>query len=608
MITFLALYIAIQETYTTKLVNHLLKQYAIFPVSVRKASFQFPNHLSFQSVEIKELQTDPINIEKLDIWISSDSIFQAKPIIDSMLVNGVLLQNGFPNIPMFKDITLHQLAITHLDYSKGDFISRDTNIQIENPHFSRSDQQIPYGSIQYSAEQIYWQKEAFNNVLIDMNYKAKNSTLYGASFKWRGGEFSTQAEQYEQGWSLVNMTIDKLRLNIKQWHEIDTTNWSFLFNKIYHINSLDILDSSVETDNINITNGNISMENISISNGIWQQKEGYVSFNAESINYQNQLWLDPAFKSNFNNNLISIDVLSFEFKQGLVKAVGQLTPHSVHLDNLSIDGIKWIYETPSNMTSITRYLTALNDLTLDNVEIKNTQFIQMANQPNWQFSDLSANGQHLVLMKKNNVGLWNGQIRISANNASYKNLISSQPLITMQSNDGIWHLDEALIPLEKGLIDATATYTLSTPSQPWRLEAFVDGIPLSLFSQWLSFPMNIEAIAEFQLGLSGLGGDELMLRHSLTGQLVGSLRDSMIQQDIESNQTNLKSFESSEFVISMDRGRIHLAPVTIKGKSLNGQLQGNVDLLDTTDNNMVLELTENDIKHSYNLIHKNPTK
>lgn len=600
----IALYVAIQPAYTTKLANHLLKQYSSYPTYIREARFQLPNHLSLHYVEIDNLQEEPINIEQVDIWVNSDSILQAKPILDSLLINRVLLQNGLPQIPRFNNIELHQLAITNLDYSDGDFISRDTNIQIKNPYFPENDQQLPYGSIQFSAEQIYWQREAFNNVLVDIDYKAENSTVYGASFEWRGGEFSSQAEQFEQGWSLVNATVDQLRLNTRQWGEIDTTNWSFLLDEVYHINSLDVLRSTIETTNFGVTNGNLSIENLAVNHDIWQQNDGYISFGAESISYLNTLWLEPAFKSYFDNNLVSIEALSFEFEQGLIKAVGELTPSSAYFKNVSIDGIKWIYESPVNMHVITDYLAKLDSLIVDDFEIKRSQFIQVANKPNWQFSGLSLDGQHLVLMKKNKLGLWDGQIRVAANNASYRHLLTSQPLISMGSENGIWHLDEAFLPLEKGLIDATASYNLSQPSQPWRIEAFADGIPIDLFSHLFPFPLKTEAIAEFQLGLSGLGGDELMLRHSLTGQIVGSLRDSILLQYNDSNSTEFRStpFESSEFSLSIDRGRIDLTPVTINGEAVHGQLQGNIDLVQPEQNSFLLQLTQGCTQHSYDFI------
>ncbi|MDE1017380.1 AsmA family protein, partial [Escherichia coli] len=72
------------------------------------------------------------------------------------------------------------------------------------------EQLLPYGELQLSADQFYWDGEAFDKVLIDADYTTNDSTVYGASFKWRGANFSGQAEQFDSGWSLINTTISHL--------------------------------------------------------------------------------------------------------------------------------------------------------------------------------------------------------------------------------------------------------------------------------------------------------------------------------------------------------------------------------------------------------------
>ncbi|MDV7104141.1 AsmA family protein [Vibrio sp. TH_r3] len=617
----IALYFALQGPYTTKLINHLLKQYSSVSASVYQADFEWPNHLSLQGVELVDLQEEPINIEQVDIWIHSNSIAQQALVFDSIKVNGVRLQHGLPTMADLKSLSFHQIAITNLDYSDGNLISRDTDIQITNPDFQDKTQSIPYGQIQFSADQIYWQNEAFDDVLINANYQADNSTIYGASLVWRGSDISTQAEQYKQGWSLVNATVDKLRLTNKQWDNIKTVDWSIFLNNLYHINSLDILNSSIETDMFNVTNGDLSLENITLHETnnypkleniatkevsaptesiskhnsrwkieeVWQQEDAYVSFGAESIYLFNHLFLDPIFESYFDKDLISINSLSVEFEQGIVQAAGELTPNSAYFKDLQIDGMKWIYESPENLSVIRQYLSSLNNLAIDHLKVSRTQFIQLAQKPNWQFSGLSIDGNNLILVKDNKTSLWQGDIRLSANNASFQQLLTSHPLITMQSNNGIWVLDEAIIPLEHGLIDATASYNLTQPSQPWRMEVFADGLPIDIITQWIALPIDIQGLAEFQLGLSGLGGDELMLRHSLSGQLVGSLRESRLFEQQQSEAYS-HSFESPDISIKADRGRIKLEPVILSGEEISGQFTVDIDLVEQNHNTVQLEL------------------
>ncbi|MCG6336553.1 AsmA family protein, partial [Vibrio alginolyticus] len=143
---------------------------------------------------------------------------------------------------------------------------------------------LPYGELQLSAEQFYWQGEALNNVLIDADYKAQDSTVYGASFQWRGGEFSGQAEQYPAGWSLVNVTISKLDLK-DDLSTLSAPWWQLAKPYLHHINSLDVLSSNLQLGEAKLTNLALSLENLTVDQSLWQQDSGYLSLNAESADW-----------------------------------------------------------------------------------------------------------------------------------------------------------------------------------------------------------------------------------------------------------------------------------------------------------------------------------
>ncbi len=609
LVTIAGGYWLLQSAYLTNITNYLLKQYISTPISIYQVKYDYPNYLLLEGVEIEQQQ--PIYIEKTEIWFNSDTITKRHPVIDSVLLNGMSLQHGMPELPQLNHVELHQLAIDNLDYSDNNLIVRGARIQIENPELINQEQIIPFGTIQFSAEQIYWQQEAFNQILIDIDYKKHDSTLYGASFEWRDARFSGQAEQYKQGWSLINVTIDKLNLSNEQWLRIKNGNWSLLSDNIYHINNLDMLNSTLSSSEFQISNGHLSLENISLRQDFWHQNKGYISFSADSFSYQNHRIIDPAFKSNLNNNLINVSDLHFEFEQGLVQASVEISPDSLALQQLNINGVKWIYESDKDFSFIHHYLSQLEQLTIEHLKIRHSQFIQLAHQPNWQISGLSADGKALTIIQKAKLGLWQGSANISADNVSYKQLLSSQPLINMSSHNGIWTLNEAFIPLERGLITATADFHFSHPSQPWRVEASVDGLPIELLTPALSLPVEIEAIAELQASLTGLGSDSLMLNHSFSGQMVGSLRHLKLfqNQKLEKSDSDFIPLENTRFSLTADRGRIVIDPVVIKAQkrrtnlhnkdTLSGRFYGYVDLLNEPESEILLKLNHGCSAHTF---------
>ncbi len=627
-------YWLLQSSYLTNITNYLLQQYRI-PVSVAQAEYDFPTHLTFKGIETDKLQQTPLYIERAEIWFNSNTIAKRRPVIDSILLNGVDLQHGIPDLPKLSGIELHQLAITNLNYAAADLVVRESSIQIKNPQFINPEQVIPFGTIQFSAEQIERKQETFDEILIDIDYKEHNSTLYGASFRWRDADISGQAEQYEQGWSLVNVTIDKLYLADEEWQNVTSNEWSLLGPAIYHINSLDILNSTLNTADFQISNGNLSLENITLGQDGWHQDKGYISFNADSFTYKHHRFIEPAFKSDLSNKLITVNDLHFEFEQGLIQTTIELAPDSLYLKQLNIDGVKWIYESDKDFSFINHYLSQLKHFAIDHLKIRRSQFIQLATQPNWQLSGLSVDGKDLLITREAQLGLWQGSLVISANNASYNQLLSSQPLISMTSDNNVW-VGEAFVPLENGLITATTDFHFSQPSQPWRIEASIDGLPVELFTSHLTLPIELEAIAELQMSLSGLGGDRLMLNHSLSGQVAGSLRDSVLLQGKES-----VPFESSDFSLTADRGRITIEPVIIETKRkvepekeikikrepeteredrashlddtlsrtnneelLPGYFYGSVDLLKQERSEIILKLNSGCFEHTFDLFNR----
>jgi hypothetical protein len=78
-----------------------------------------------------------------------------------------------------------------------------------------------------------------------------------------------------------------------------------------------------------------------------------------------------------------------------------------------------------------------------------------------------------------------------------------------------------------------------------------------------------------------------MLQHSLTGQLIGSVRDASLIEE-----GTIRPFESSGITINADRGRIKVDPISLTGKGFDGELAGTYDLLGQDERQLLLEVAE----------------
>ncbi|PWI32956.1 hypothetical protein DI392_11605 [Vibrio albus] len=613
------LYWALQGPYASRLMNLTLAQYSDASITVQEASITFPDHISLHGIQVTASGSDqPLAIESADIWINRASFTQITPIVDSVILSGLSLQSGFPGFlpPLISSIRqqseIHQIAISGFDYADETFLIRDGDIQIKAPRLPPETFQLPYGTIQFSASQLYWQGEALNNLLIDGDYLPDHkSVIYGLSFDWRGGKLSGQAEQSDEGWSLVNATISSLHLDAEQSQKslTLTTQEHHPFESLSRINSLDILNSSFSIDGVTLTNLDLSAEQLNWPFEFQSQTGGTLSMNAESIRVMDQQLLDPALQLHFTDDGWLLDHFTADYREGQVQARGIFTPHSAHLAELNINGVKWFAETESDTRFIHPLLRPIQQLTIDQLEIKYSQFIQLAQQPSWQLSGFSAEGNQLELIRDKQPGLWNGQLSLRANNASFDTVLTEQPLIRMQSTEGKWQLTQAILPLENGLIEAWGQYDFHQLSQPWQLEISADGLPFSLFADRLPKSYGeLQAITEFELTASGLAGDKLMLNHSLSGNLQGSLRDSVLITTPSEDSLITQPVTISAVHIAANRGRLTLNPVTLAdtvngdNHQLTGKLNGHLDLVKPEEGTLQLQLNEPCLQSVFDLL------
>lgn len=610
--TIAALLLSLQTQYRADVTNFFIKHAIEQPVLIEDVEYQAPYHITLMGITQSqpEKQT-PLYIDKIDLWFSPSSITEAKLVFESVLISGLQLEaddlETLTSLFTQPSIKIHQLAINNLDFSTPDFNARGIDLQISDPTWNNDNSLIPYGKTQLSASQLYWQGEAFDNLLIDLDLKPSDSTLYGASFDWRGAKISGQAEQYQQDWSLVNVTVDGLRLNQKQTQKLLSKEWDMTGIQINHINSLDILRSDVEWQDGHLAAFDASLENIQLPFELWKQQKAIFSLQAEGVTIDEDMFIEPSIKLNLDPNQILIDDFYTQFLQGTVQLNGEVTPSSILLAQLDLQGIKWITESQDSPLPATRlipWLTQLQNVEISRINIERSQLIQLAQKPYWQVSGLHIEGYQVQLLQDRKLGLWQGKLMASANDASYQNIISAQPVVEMNSEQGKWTLTRLFMPLKHGYIEANATLNFNKISKPWSLEISADGLPIAPMLQQLELPLDATGYGEFELQAAGLYGDSLMLGYSTTGQLTGSVRQGVMTFNDKLSETSTDNvFEIPELNANFDRGRFTLEPAHIIGASaaeqgeqriqtLNGEMSGELDLLKAEQHTLSISLSD----------------
>ncbi|EHK9049844.1 AsmA family protein [Vibrio vulnificus] len=570
----ISILVSLQTRYASQVFNQL-SQFSGLGMQAESVHYQYPDHFSFKNVSFTHNEVS--YVEQLEIWLSPELYANGRVQVASVLLDGLSLQTGLSRSPKTfipSTVQIHQLAISNLDYADNQLSARGIKFQVKQPQWQRSDQFIPFGEIQFSAEQLYWQGEAFNQPLLDIDYKPQDSTLYGLSLSWRGAKVSGQAEQYPQGWSLVNVTVEGLDLSQQQLTSILAKPWERFGSQITHINSLDILRSSLALEDYRLINFELSSENLTLPFSLWQQQQGLISFSAESVQDQHNVWVEPRIKLTLDPNTINVEEASAQWQQGNLLFSGTIKPDAIALDQLMVNNVKWAAEQPGEGAWLWQWLENASYVSVERLNIERSQFIQLIRQPYWQLSGLNIDGEKLRLKQEQQLGLWQGKLRATAANASYQDILSSHPLVEMHSDDGLWQLDRLFAPLKQGYIEAYGQLQLNSLSKPWQATLNADGLPMGLLLSHLPLPFDLNAISSIDVSATGLGGDWAMFSHSLTGGIHARLHEAYTPFD----EGNILPLQVSEISLSMERGKLTLAPVKLQGPDIEGTIGGASDL------------------------------
>ncbi|MBO1367552.1 AsmA family protein [Vibrio cholerae] len=548
----------------------------LWPETLRfaKIEYLYPFKLRLSGVQIASEPT--IELQQMDLWLNPYGLLEQQLEIDSVLIDGANLAHGLPAFTLPESVHLNQLALHNIDWADQGIIARGVSLQIKQPVWDSPQQQLPYGKIQLAADQITIDGEAFNQVLVDANYQAQDSTVYGFSFNWHNSPISGQAEQYPQGWSLINVTLSRLNLNLDEWRHHSL--WQKIAPSIYHINSLDLLNSQLTLNGVAWENLNLSVEDYDLRHSLWQQQQAYLSLNADSAQWLATQWVEPSAELTLTPQGIELDGHS-QVWQGDVQVKGHITETSLNLAQLTITGVKWIAEQPQDLLPFSQPLPAWQNLQIEHLDINNLQMIQTVNRPFWQASGLNADGKNLQWVKEGQWGFWQGQLSVTANSASYAGVLSTQGVLNMRSEQGVWQLTRAFLPLERGYVEAHAKWDLTSLSAPWQLSLDADSLPIGPLQSWFKLPFGLEALADISLTAQGIAGDRTMLAHSLDGQLQLNLRQGLLSLRND-NTLIIQPFELDDLAVSADRGRITITPTPLRGPNLNAQLGGSTDLLE----------------------------
>lgn len=553
--------------------NRLAEQLE-WPIHVDKLNYQFPNHLRINGLHFSHREVS--DIDAVELWLDRNRLWQGQLAVESLLIDGASWQQAQASLTWPDSIPLRRLAIAHLDIAHGPWSVRDLQLQIDNPTWQEG-QWLPYGDIQLYAEQFYWHGQALNHLLIHGQWQPEQSQIQGFSFQWNKAKVTGQAWQNaQQQWVIDNATVDSLNISQEQTESLSKHLLSFA--PIDEIKSLNVVNSNISSTKWQASGLNLAIEH-------WRPKRPFerqtasLYLQADSLQTAGETLLNPVIQLAQRDGQLSLQRIQANWREGKINLQGQFSQRQLSLSHLQISGVRYRLEDPESQRTLDRLLAQLqklNGLSIERLDLKNNQIIQLAQAPFWQVTGLDAEGEQLDVIQQHQWGLWQGKLTLSADNASLERYYSSRPIISMHSDDGHWQLERLLVPLKQGYLEGQAQIDLRPLSQPWQMSFSGAGLPLSAWRKLTPLPQALHALTDFDIQLSGLAGDSSILSHSLSGHIDAELH----HQYTELNDAKVP-FRSDDIRVKLDRGRVTLAPLTLQGPNWQFDWQGSADLANT---------------------------
>lgn len=630
-----ALLTALQSSYAPQMLTSTFNSLFDQKIEIRDVQYQWetPNSIELTDVNFINPQDQnlDLNVHLIKLEVELDSLFSAQLKIPQLSLQGLDLTNH----AIFKSIKqrsshwpfttqVDHLSIENLEFkSSAGWLVRDAKLEIDQPSWNLPKEKIskdisketevvglPFplaGKIQANIDQIYWQGISVDNLVLDAQISPQETSIYVLAFDWQQGKVRLRGIQStpSKPWQVEQAEISQARLG-----KDDFTRFYDAFTKEYKthqpvkFSEFELKDISLQSSDFSLEHVNLSATGLNLPQSIWQQNNAKISATADALGIYGTLIEKPSLDAVLTPQRININQAALRTLQGSLDFSGQFSPDSVNLKQFNARNIRW-FPSESAKHSWQRYLNALTDAKIDDLNITNIQYTDVKKDPKVQFSGLSLIAKQLHFIEDSRWGLWQGKLEASANQISYDALTSDQPLIKLENNEKRLKLTELFLPLADGLVKGTGWVQVDQLSQPFELSINADGVPLRLYSRWLQqspdfrWPMTIDGFSQAQLKLNGLAGDEISFRHSLNGELTLNAADVIVAQSndeiykrhntVDQTVINLPYPERNEvemttLKVTADRGRIHLTPFEISNDRFDITLKGDYDLVNQTSN------------------------
>ncbi|QIQ20703.1 AsmA family protein [Zophobihabitans entericus] len=248
----------------------------------------------------------------------------------------------------------------------------------------------------------------------------KNQTVFFNSF---GGNinkgFFTSKARYlpDNSWLIDELQLNHLNLqtslSLQELQNV-TSHWPKM-----NINYLALLNSTLDSPELKIERANLVVRRLQHNEDKWQLNNGNITFNADNLVWQEELFTQPVIQLSGQDQRLNIDKLITSWQKGIINLSGQWQDNQLSLDQVAIMGINYtLPESWQTYLSDHKLPDTLQTINIKNFRVMPSILIDIQPEFPMQYTYLEASGNNLQLAANNQWGLWQGKLSLKAEHST----------------------------------------------------------------------------------------------------------------------------------------------------------------------------------------------
>lgn len=389
---------------------------------------------------------------------------------------------------------------------------------------------------QLSAQTVNYQGLQAENLLVEGKQQAQGWQITNLGATVNQGQLTAQLSKTNgQGWH-----IQKLMVNNLHWQT--THRLTPLIARLKQLPIAQIEKANLL--NLQLQGANWAADNLNVNLSQWQQLAsaplgytGELTLNTATFRHNSQSWDNLSLQASLLAQGIAFPAFSGKWQNGIIQATGnwQAATQALTLSQLSATGIS--YNLPSDSWHYwqQRLPSWLQQLSIAHFSGSNLSLANPQSAFPWQFNSVNAQGQGLQIVQQQQLGLWQGQIDVNANQATINQIDLQQPSFTLSGDTQRIRLQPFSALQQQGLLKGALTVQQQV-GYPFHLLLAGQNSHYQLLPQWgWSASVDPQAVGDFHLNLQGLL-DTASVANSLNGQLTLNNNQGETQQQLQAGQ------------------------------------------------------------------------